>query len=80
MTLNITIGSDAEDRLRQQAVAAGKDVATFVREAIEEKLAHGEERASTYPSARVHTPRLANPAQAGEFAKQMTEAPRDAKL
>lgn len=80
MTLNITLGSDAEERLRQQATAAGKDVATFVREAIEEKLANGEGPGPTYPSVRIHSPHLANPGQASEFVKNMTEAPANAKL
>jgi hypothetical protein len=79
MTLNIELPSDAERRFRQLATAAGKDLATFVREAIEEKLAISE-RGGSSPSARLSSPRLANPAQAADFAKQMTEAPRDAKL
>ena len=39
MTLNLSLSAESEARLRQRAAAAGKDVSTFVREAVEEKLA-----------------------------------------
>jgi hypothetical protein len=39
MTLSISLSPDSEARLRERAAAEGKDVAAFVRETIEEKLA-----------------------------------------
>jgi Ribbon-helix-helix protein, copG family len=39
MTVTISLPPDAEARLREQAAAAGKDISTLVREAVEEKLA-----------------------------------------
>jgi len=39
MTVTISLPPDSEARLREQAAAAGKDVSTLVREAVEEKLA-----------------------------------------
>jgi len=39
MTLNISFSADAEAKLRQRAAQAGKDLPTFVRDAVEEKLA-----------------------------------------
>lgn len=78
MTLNITLPSDAEKRLRQQAATAGVDVLTFVREAIEEKLALAEGRQPASP--HVHTPRLVNPAQAVDFAKQIVEVPGNGRV
>jgi hypothetical protein len=42
MTVNISRPPETEARLRNQAAAAGKDVASLVREAIEEKLASGD--------------------------------------
>ena len=38
MTLTIPIPIELEEKLRQQAAAAGKDAVTFAREALEEKL------------------------------------------
>jgi hypothetical protein len=39
MTLTLSLPPDTEAQLRQRAAAAGKDITTFVREAVEEKLA-----------------------------------------
>lgn len=39
MTVKLALSSEAESRLREQAAAAGKDLASFVLEAVEEKLA-----------------------------------------
>ncbi len=39
MTLNIPLSSEAAAKLRERAAAIGKDVETFVREVIEEKIA-----------------------------------------
>ena len=39
MTLQIELPPETEAKLRQEAAAAGKDPATFAREALEEKLA-----------------------------------------
>jgi hypothetical protein len=75
MMLNINLPGDSEKRLRQQAASAGKDIAEFVQEAIEEKLA-----ATQPPPAKIRTPRLANPAQAAEFAKQVVEGADHATL
>jgi hypothetical protein len=45
MTLTISLPPDTEAKLRDQAKASGKDMGTFVREAVEEKLrAIGEPR------------------------------------
>jgi len=38
MTLTIDLPQDTVDRIRSEAQASGKDVATFVREAVEAKL------------------------------------------
>lgn len=38
MTLSILLPKKTEAKLRKQAAATGKDVETFVREAVEEKL------------------------------------------
>jgi predicted DNA-binding protein len=38
MTLSISLTPEIEARLRDQAKASGKDLGTFVREAVEEKL------------------------------------------
>jgi hypothetical protein len=38
-TLQVELPPETEARLRAEAAAAGKDPATFVREAVEEKLA-----------------------------------------
>lgn len=39
MTLTLSLPPDLEARLRERAAAAGKDVESLVREAVEEKLA-----------------------------------------
>ncbi|RJP42118.1 MAG: hypothetical protein C4547_00715 [Phycisphaerales bacterium] len=39
MTLQIPLSPEAEVRLREQATAAGKDLATFVLEVVEERVA-----------------------------------------
>lgn len=41
MTLQIPLSPEAEGKLREQAAAAGKDLATFVREAVEEMVDQG---------------------------------------
>jgi hypothetical protein len=38
MTLTIDLPAETEQKLRARAAATGKDVATLVREAVEEKL------------------------------------------
>jgi hypothetical protein len=38
MTVTISLTPEVETMLRQAAIAAGKDVSTLVREALEEKL------------------------------------------
>ena len=38
MTITFTLPPTIEAKLRQQAVATGKDIPTLVREAVEEKL------------------------------------------
>jgi hypothetical protein len=38
MTLQITFSPETESQLRQKALAAGKDIEGFVRQAVEEKL------------------------------------------
>lgn len=47
MTLEIEISPQAEAKLRQQAQAQGKDVTTFVLQAVEEKLALAEASLTT---------------------------------
>jgi plasmid stability protein len=58
MTLNLSLSPQSEARLRERAAAAGKDVATFVREAVEEKLASagvtGAEMAAAQWSNELH--------------------------
>jgi len=39
MTLQITLPPETEAKLRERAAAAGKDIESFVEEAVEEKLA-----------------------------------------
>ena len=39
MTLSIPLSPDMEAKLKERAAAAGKDVVSFVRDAVEEKLA-----------------------------------------
>lgn len=39
MTLTVSFGPEVEARLRERAAAAGKDVESIVREAVDEKLA-----------------------------------------
>jgi hypothetical protein len=41
MTLSISFPTEIEAKLRERATATGKDVATLVREAVEEKLSGG---------------------------------------
>jgi hypothetical protein len=38
MTISLSLPPELEAKLRQRAADAGKDMATFVRDAIEEKL------------------------------------------
>jgi len=45
MTVTFSLPPEVEARLRERAAAAGKDVATLVREAVEEKLLAGERAA-----------------------------------
>ena len=45
MTLTLSFPPDMEARLRERAAAAGKDVESLVREAIEEKLISQGDRA-----------------------------------
>lgn len=42
MTLQIDLTPELESRLRREAAAAGKDVSTFAREALEETLSAAE--------------------------------------
>lgn len=46
MTIKIPLSPDTEARLRERAAEAGKDPATYAREALEEKLAASEEKAT----------------------------------
>ena len=39
MNISVPVSPEVEAKLREQAQAAGKDIASFVREALEEKLA-----------------------------------------
>ena len=39
MNVSVPLSPEAESKLREQADAAGKDIASFVKEALEEKLA-----------------------------------------
>ena len=39
MTLHLSLPPETEARLRERAAAAGKDVETFVRETLEQRLA-----------------------------------------
>jgi len=39
MTLSIPLSPDMEAKLKERAATAGKDVVSFVRDAVEEKLA-----------------------------------------
>lgn len=41
MTLQISLSPEVESRLREQAKAAGKDLATFVKEVVEELADRG---------------------------------------
>lgn len=41
MTLQIPISPETEAKLREQAAAAGKDLASFVREAVEKLIGEG---------------------------------------
>jgi plasmid stability protein len=38
MTITVSFTPESEAKLRERAAASGKDVATFVREVVEEKL------------------------------------------
>ena len=58
MTLQIELPPETEARLREEAAAAGMDPATFVREAVEEKLA-GSGDATTEPSKLPAAQRIA---------------------
>jgi hypothetical protein len=46
MTLILSFPPEVESRLRELAAAAGKDVESVVREAVEEKLAGGHRNGS----------------------------------
>lgn len=45
MTIHINLPPETEAELRERAAAVGKDLASFVREAVEEKLAEPGEGA-----------------------------------
>lgn len=47
MTVQLALSTEAETRLREQAAAAGKDLASFVLEAVEEKLAVADDVSAT---------------------------------
>jgi len=51
MTLHIPLSPETEAKLRQQAAAAGKDLTSFVLDAVEEKIgeANGSGAASLSP-------------------------------
>ncbi len=49
MTLHILLNPETEARLRQRAAEAGKDPATYAREALEEQLAFSPDSASAQP-------------------------------
>ena len=46
MTLELQLSSETEAAIREQAAAAGQDVAAFVLQAVAEKLADAESRPS----------------------------------
>ena len=48
MTLTINLPADTIERIKAEAEASGKDIETFVREAVESKLAR---RSSTFAAA-----------------------------
>ena len=52
MTLNIALPPETETKLRERADAAGTDVPTFVREAIEEKLRIAKDSPATPQDSR----------------------------
>jgi hypothetical protein len=54
MTVTFSLSLEAEALLRQRATATGKDFATLVREAVEEKLsgANGNNAADVMPYDR----------------------------
>jgi uncharacterized protein (DUF1778 family) len=45
MTLELQLSSEAEAKIREQAAAAGQDIAAFVLQAVTEKLADTESHA-----------------------------------
>jgi len=55
MTLQILLSPESEAKLRERAAAEGKDVAAFVRETIEQKLAVGPENGSACMAHRQGT-------------------------
>ena len=57
MKIQISISNQIESRLRQQADAVGKDLPTFVVEALGEKLTDYEESAAMARSADCATER-----------------------
>jgi hypothetical protein len=69
MTLNISLTPEAEAKLRRQAAAAGKDVAAFVLDAVQEKLASvspsNESATHDEWSARFHAWAESFPARSG---------------
>lgn len=52
MTLNLRIPPETEARLQDQAAAMGTDPASFVLQALEEKLAGANGGAAATPAAR----------------------------
>jgi hypothetical protein len=53
MTLQLTIAPETEAKLREHAAAAGKDIETFVGDALKEKLeAPGAEQQNLSPSQK----------------------------
>ncbi len=54
MTVTISLPAETEAKLRDRAAATGKDVSTFIREAVEEKLsaANGNNAPNSIPSDR----------------------------
>lgn len=53
MTLSIDLSPETEAKLREHAAASGKDVTTYAREAIEQKLA-ADDRNRTAPASPRH--------------------------
>jgi hypothetical protein len=70
MTISITLPPDTEKRLRAEADAAGKDIGTFVVEAVEARLSLG----------KLNLRDVLSPVHEGLRKSGMTDAELDALL